>query len=52
MGFSLEAFFEQLVSMLADSAKNEAGDAANDLRNIQSFVEDEYRYAKECGKVR
>lgn len=52
MGFSLEAFFEQLIAMLADSAKDEAGDAASDLRRIQSFVEDEYRYAKECGKVR
>ena len=46
--FSLEAFFEQLITMLENSAKYEAGDSANDLRNIQSFVEDEYRYAKEC----
>ncbi len=52
MGFSLETFFEQLIAMLAYSAKNEAGDAANDLRNIQSFVEDKQRYARECGKIR
>lgn len=52
MGFSVEVFFEQLIAMLADSAKHEAGDAASDLRRIQSFVEGEYRYAKECGNVR
>lgn len=52
MGFSLEMFFEELLGMLEDSAKSEAGDAASDLRRIEQLVRDRQKYARECGQIR
>lgn len=52
MGFSLERFFEELLELLDDSAKNDAGDAASDLRRIEELVKQEQKYARECGQIR
>lgn len=52
MGFSLDRFFEELLQMLSDSAKNDAGDAAYDLRRIEEMVLDRQKYARECGQIR
>ena len=52
MGFSLERFFEELLQMLSDSAKNEAGDAASDLRRIEELVIERQKYARQCGQIR
>ena len=47
----LDIFFDELLELLDDSAKNEAGDAAYDLRRIEALVKRQQNYARECGKI-
>lgn len=51
MGFNLDMFFKELLEVLDNSAKHEAGDASGDLRMIEQLVKNGQQYARECGFI-